>query len=524
MFKNYMLENYRSWFDFAVDQCGCEIEVSDLILVTGCDLTTQWAMAAFSTTDVRASASVGGQVPGAISAKFSLKGGWTTTRFVHHHWGPQPSRWMTKAPETPSSQPTDKLPDQCVFLRGYRVKERRFLGPKVIEAGAGPHDIGGYSPEDGNTKVYSTDSDSNEEVESLSDTPKDINLVLPLLDHLLEHSDSSVVIAHDEDIFPYIQSGVGVEGMRSALEKERPRITVEAGCGMLHESAQETLDFPLPSNLPLAMNDDISREDKCTIVIPPSAYSFPSHSHKVPPLPSLEREHRAVTFVGFVGTKDLVGRNEYAGFDALREAPGRPISHEKATLHDPQITLPLQPSSLASVESNYSTESSSSFDHKRRGSSHSICSDISAASNEPRRPREGGGDHIKPPENAFIPFLRKCREERENLLQQGEEAAGADGIQNERPRHTDLTKTIGLQWESLSPEELARLEDLTKEKKKEHEKMYPDYMYSPQRSKGGCKTSGKGGGTAYDDQVFAEEAVGVYSRCDPYILTSAILP
>ncbi|KDQ51383.1 hypothetical protein JAAARDRAFT_91110, partial [Jaapia argillacea MUCL 33604] len=101
-----------------------------------------------------------------------------------------------------------------------------------------------------------------------------------------------------------------------------------------------------------------------------------------------------------------------------------------------------------SVESNYSVESSSSFGHKRRGSSQSTCSDISVASNEPRRPKKGDGDYIKRPENAFILFRRKCCEERKELLQQEEESAGADGIPNKRQRQADLSKTISLQWKS----------------------------------------------------------------------------
>ncbi|EPQ50886.1 hypothetical protein GLOTRDRAFT_8101, partial [Gloeophyllum trabeum ATCC 11539] len=46
-----------------------------------------------------------------------------------------------------------------------------------------------------------------------------------------------------------------------------------------------------------------------------------------------------------------------------------------------------------------------------------------------------------------------------------------------------LSKLISHQWKSLSPEERLYWEDLAKQRKKEHEQMYPDYVYRPQRTK-----------------------------------------
>ncbi|KDQ54309.1 hypothetical protein JAAARDRAFT_135733, partial [Jaapia argillacea MUCL 33604] len=173
MFKDHMLKHYRSWYEFAVHQCGCEIKVSDLVLVTGCHMTTKWAMAAFSNSDVRASGSFGAGIPGGVSAKFSLSGGWSTSRFVHHHSGPQPSFLGTKAQG--SSNPDGSEEDdrnQCVFLRGYRVMERRFLGPKVIEAAADPQNLGHEGPEQGDTAVPCEGGETEDEIMPLSEIPK----------------------------------------------------------------------------------------------------------------------------------------------------------------------------------------------------------------------------------------------------------------------------------------------------------------------------------------------------------------
>jgi hypothetical protein len=113
--------------------------------------------------------------------------------------------------------------------------------------------------------------------------------------------------------------------------------------------------------------------------------------------------------------------------------------------------------------------------HRRR---RSTVSDISE-----RRPKKGDEDYIKRPENAFILFRRKCCEDR-NLAQGAGDAGDGDGSPTKKQRQADLSKTISQQWKCLSPEERQYWEDLAKEKKKEHEAMYPNYVYRPQRVKG----------------------------------------
>ena len=104
--------------------------------------------------------------------------------------------------------------------------------------------------------------------------------------------------------------------------------------------------------------------------------------------------------------------------------------------------------------------------HKRRKSSNSL--DVE------RRPKKGDEDYIKRPENAFILFRRKCCEERA--------AEEAEGIAPKK-RQADLSKTISQQWKVLSAAERQYWERLAKEKKKEHERLYPDYVYRPQRQR-----------------------------------------
>ena len=114
--------------------------------------------------------------------------------------------------------------------------------------------------------------------------------------------------------------------------------------------------------------------------------------------------------------------------------------------------------------------------HRRKSSTSSISSD------EERRPRKGDSDYIKRPENAFILFRRQCCEDRQ--------AAASEDIHDGRTkkeRQADLSKTISQQWRCLTSAERKVWEDKAKERKKEHEAMYPNYVYRPQRSKDKAK-------------------------------------
>lgn len=131
------------------------------------------------------------------------------------------------------------------------------------------------------------------------------------------------------------------------------------------------------------------------------------------------------------------------------------------------------PSFARSFSPDSPLRSSSPFtpEHKRRKSSCS--SDLVE-----RRPKKGDEDYVKRPENAFILFRRKCCEDR----QQAEDVAAADGP-TKKQRQADLSKTISQQWKSLSAEERQFWEQMAKDKKKEHEQLYPNYVYRPQRAK-----------------------------------------
>ncbi|KAL5476628.1 RFG1_2 [Sanghuangporus weigelae] len=98
-----------------------------------------------------------------------------------------------------------------------------------------------------------------------------------------------------------------------------------------------------------------------------------------------------------------------------------------------------------------------------------------------RRPKCIDEDYIKRAENAFILFRREC------CLRKNENEAEAAGTQEgdpvtRRQRQADLSKTISQQWRSLSAEERRYCGDLAKQRRKEHEEMYPRYDYQPTRT------------------------------------------
>lgn len=147
----------------------------------------------------------------------------------------------------------------------------------------------------------------------------------------------------------------------------------------------------------------------------------------------------------------------------------------------------LQSPSEASVPDTFASESSIAASSASASSSPVRPSTrrrrSTAADIHERRPKKGDEDYIKRPENAFILFRRKCVQERNDAR----DAAGIDAESGatvpRRQRQADLSKAISAQWKALSADEKQYWESLAKEKKEEHAKLHPDYVYRPVRVK-----------------------------------------
>ena len=175
-FEEYTKEHYDSWVAFA-RETGHGNDIKP-VLVTGVDMTRDFAMMSYSNND-------GG--PG-LTAEFTTSapdapawGTWQTTGVAHTNCGPQPYRLLspTRAaystssgnshPETDSDEYT-----QCVFIRYYTMRKRLGI-PRVIKAAAGPHDLssGGSDGAESPVEVQCDSDSSSDNASNLSDENED---------------------------------------------------------------------------------------------------------------------------------------------------------------------------------------------------------------------------------------------------------------------------------------------------------------------------------------------------------------
>ena len=147
VFEKYTKRHYESWVAFA-RQNGEGDNVRP-ILVSGFDMAKDFAVVAYSNEGVSVEADLEIAVPTLASASAFIRVTRRTRCSPRFNCGPQP--WNLPptrlAIDLPSWQPADarSIPDefnQCVFIRYYTARLRKWMVPKVIRAGAGPHDLG----------------------------------------------------------------------------------------------------------------------------------------------------------------------------------------------------------------------------------------------------------------------------------------------------------------------------------------------------------------------------------------------
>ena len=148
-FEKYAKRHYASWVALARHkEYGEDVQP---VLISGFDITRDFAMVAYSNESTSVECDLTITVPMLASASASVWGTWRTRCSPHTNYGPQecspppPDR----AIDLSSLQLTEtsRIPsefNQCVFVRYYTMRMRGPLGlfPKVIRAGAGPHDLG----------------------------------------------------------------------------------------------------------------------------------------------------------------------------------------------------------------------------------------------------------------------------------------------------------------------------------------------------------------------------------------------
>ncbi|KAJ7470754.1 hypothetical protein FB451DRAFT_1135071 [Mycena latifolia] len=125
-FETYTLGNFTNWYDFANTVLLRGVKSGDILFVTGCDKTFEWASAVFDERSVNAGISLKADAVPGVSAELTFSGRWDTTSSIQHRSGP-----IQEDIEVPRI-------DQTVFIRGYKILERTIRSPKVIRAAAEP--------------------------------------------------------------------------------------------------------------------------------------------------------------------------------------------------------------------------------------------------------------------------------------------------------------------------------------------------------------------------------------------------
>lgn len=146
-FYMYTKRHYNSWVEFARHRGhGDDIKP---VLVTGIDMTRDFAMMAYSAKDVSLAAGFTIPIPAAGSVSASAWGTWRAEGWVHTNCGPQlcrpPSPTQATDLTPPGNSNVETIPDeynQCVFVRYFTMRKRALVIPTVIRAAAGPHDLG----------------------------------------------------------------------------------------------------------------------------------------------------------------------------------------------------------------------------------------------------------------------------------------------------------------------------------------------------------------------------------------------
>lgn len=105
------MDHIEGWHEFA-NNIGHRIELEDLMLVTGVDLTTSWANAVWANT--RIEAGFGLQVNAASAGGLTCRYTWQSTDGAYIRSAP--------APEDGIIAPLNTVANQAVFIRRLRAK------------------------------------------------------------------------------------------------------------------------------------------------------------------------------------------------------------------------------------------------------------------------------------------------------------------------------------------------------------------------------------------------------------------
>ena len=185
----YTKKHYRSWVVFARDQ-GHGEDIKP-ILVTGVDLTKEFATFAYSDNRTRRGCEFSVAVPAIGSASLSAWGSWHASGLVHTNCGPthdhtrtiREARAIQGSDETTVLESQSMIPsdhNQCVFIC-YHKFFTILSFPLVLKAQAGPHQlpVGDFEKDDPQAAMAEISNSDDDLAEIDSDVIHNVPLVSP---------------------------------------------------------------------------------------------------------------------------------------------------------------------------------------------------------------------------------------------------------------------------------------------------------------------------------------------------------
>ncbi|KIJ53293.1 hypothetical protein M422DRAFT_242437 [Sphaerobolus stellatus SS14] len=111
-FKKTMCQNYRKWYNKARRKDHFDVDLDQIILVTGCDYGTHWANAVIKTSEIETDVEIKVGAAGFANGRFSVAIKDSGSGIHKRNWGP--------------NKPTGNL-DQALFIRGCKVVTRGWI-------------------------------------------------------------------------------------------------------------------------------------------------------------------------------------------------------------------------------------------------------------------------------------------------------------------------------------------------------------------------------------------------------------
>jgi hypothetical protein len=139
-FRKYTKLHYESWVEFArLKEYGENLRP---VLVSGFDMTKDFAMMAYSNSNTSVQAGADCHTPMFGSASASTEFTWRTVCAPHFKDGPKERRPPGLRPSQASAGTPPTEYNQCIFVRYYTMRSEFGIFPRVIRAAAGPKDLG----------------------------------------------------------------------------------------------------------------------------------------------------------------------------------------------------------------------------------------------------------------------------------------------------------------------------------------------------------------------------------------------